>query len=464
MTLGSDIYTGQFRDSNKGNQPRITLSSKDTFLLKRSTKPLEKLQGFSWDPATREMFREQLLKLIKSCGCLFLLLNYRKENPETKNSGKPLPAKPRNDLFTPEPKRWAAEQHDVLPTTTSRTHAGFVTPRQSVSRFNVDDSQTGRTSTAGSRATGDPRGDAGKPHDNGRGDIPRVYLLPSATRGDRRATGPGGIRTRSARPAPSPLGRSLTQRQADAQAAQAQQEGASDDETEDIAPLSLPGDSMAGNAAPAQAGPGASPEVLNFLSTMQAKMDSSHEMFAEQLATTRKERDEDRATLAALRDQARKDGEARTATGCESWVAESQINFDIQELWVWYNEEDERTETEVENMWRLNFWQALTDALPAEMMARVDENDVRAVYARLIEFNQASAVEQVGALNNQLYAIKKGTQNMSQFLEGVYKIAARLQRLHAPPSVAHTKGLIRRALITDSRYKDAVSELDRNPS
>ena len=77
------------------------------------------------------------------------------------------------------------------------------------------------------------------------------YCL-SAIREDRRAAGSGGIRTRSARQAPSPLGRSLAQRQADAQAMQAQlqKEGLSDDETEDIAPPSLPASSRAGNAAP----------------------------------------------------------------------------------------------------------------------------------------------------------------------------------------------------------------------
>jgi hypothetical protein len=179
----------------------------------------------------------------------------------------------------------------------------------------------------------------------------------------------------------------------------------------------------------------------------------------------------DREQVESLLQQSERDATARTATGCESWVAEAQLARDIAESCYWCHPADGRRESRIEVSWRHAFWRALKRAMPYEMFGGVEDFDVKGVYVRLLSYNMQSAVDQISSLNASLTSLVKGTQPMERFLETIHNISAKLEVLKEPASEAQLKSIIRFNLIGDgagplnqARYKDVLSDLDRHPS
>ncbi len=75
-------------------------------------------------------------------------------------------------------------------------------------------------------------------------------------------------------------------------------------------------------------------------------------------------------------ERAHRSDEARTATGCELWIAERQLAADLLETVVWINQ-DGAPENQVQTSWRLADWSKLRATLPSEPIARVEDYHAR---------------------------------------------------------------------------------------
>ena len=203
--------------------------------------------------------------------------------------------------------------------------------------------------------------------------------------------------------------------------------------------------------------------LMSMMREMQSVASAAENRHASELRDLRQGMEHSQHTLENVLERAHRSDEARTATGCELWIAERQLAADLLESVVWYNR-DGSPESQVQTSWRLAYWSKLRTTLPNEIFARVQDYDVRDVYMRIIMFNAAPAIEQIEAINKLLADLVKGDKSMIDFLEVIYSNAEKLEVLDEPALENTIKNIIRRSLRLEDRYKLLLTELDRNPA
>ena len=130
------------------------------------------------------------------------------------------------------------------------------------------------------------------------------------------------------------------------------------------------------------------------------------------LAATRNDRRDDRKELKEIRKREKISNDARTATGCEDWVALAQLKHDMEDPYYWFNEKEDRAETATEVSWRIAYWTALNETCPRELFSHVEALDIRDVYLRMVAFNQNPSADQITSLNTELTTLKKEGMTM----------------------------------------------------
>jgi hypothetical protein len=448
LTPGTHYVPSGFGDGfalPHGAQTTSKLSTQDQLLMKISHSILTTdMPVFGWETTKRITFRETLLSIVKQTGCIFLLVNVSSLTASSWLAN----TQPGVALFTPR-----ASKRTALPAATPfRTQSYGAGGARAMASFPYATPAQGQT---GGMTVNAPRFDGGSTGKSVNG--ARFNVL--------------GIDPSFRQPASSISER--TEPTTESGSTEAKREDQSSSSTE---------------AAPAPAAPesndptGLLAHVRALMATQQAaatererqtaeRYDQQLQLAGDQMAAMRQDMSESQRDAQATEDRlnemlelSRKNNEARTATGCESWLALETLQRDIQDEHFWSDPNTHVLETQVQSSWRLAYWRMLKRVLPFELLSGVDDHDVRAVYLRIIAFNADASVVQIGALQDSLSAVTKGTKSMTLFLDDVLKIAEDLETLKAPASVDHLKQTIRKNLVKEPRYRDTVSELDRNPA
>ena len=389
----------QRSSDSSGRQNESKMSQSDVYLMKISKSILKDLSGWGWSPVERVVFRKRLLAMIKQCNCQFLL----KDTLVLLNSSDERPSAGRDAvLFTPQRNRRRNQGESIRNPSSSAQSEAF---------------QPDLFTPSGAR--GSVRRPAGRPA-QGVEQPPRNLHLEEEELGQR-----GQPLEDLARNIEEPAGQPLVDVEGD---------------EADV--------------------PSRAPTRVEAL--QQALLDTQNQ-FREALVAITSEQKAVQANYARLNSRVDDGFGHRNKAGCESWVAENQIIEDLRVDVTWFNPSQNRDESAAELAWRVAFWQALIRELPNTIFAQVEEHDVRAVYARLIMYNQQTSVKQISRLNARLGAMLKGTTPMTEYLEELYTLTKELEILDQPAPESQVMQVVRTSLEADVRYRPALEELNRNP-
>ena len=189
------------------------------------------------------------------------------------------------------------------------------------------------------------------------------------------------------------------------------------------------------------------------------------------LAEERAERQEQEAILVQMQEKLHSQTTAVVQSGAfygsqppEEWLLGDALVRDFEVTGNWYNVREGRPESRRETHLRMRIVVYLRKVLPKEFLFGVRENDVAAIYAKLVNMNTAPAELQRMEVRKKLANCEKGGRPLLPWLNELYDLFDQLEGLRVPATVQDLRSTFLWSLKDDKRYNEVVSDLMRNPN
>lgn len=147
----------------------------------------------------------------------------------------------------------------------------------------------------------------------------------------------------------------------------------------------------------------------------------------------------------------------------EEWLLGDALVRDFQVLGHWYNVQEQRPESRRETHLRMRIFIHLRKVLPHEFLFAVRENDVAAIYGKLVHLNTAPAELQRMDVRKKLAMCEKRGRPLLIWLDELYDLFDQLEGLRVPATVQDLRSTFLYSLKDDKRYSEVMTDLMRNP-
>ena len=147
----------------------------------------------------------------------------------------------------------------------------------------------------------------------------------------------------------------------------------------------------------------------------------------------------------------------------EEWIVEDSFQGAFTVTGVWYNVRDECAESQRQTHFRMKLFQCLKKLLPKEFTFGVRENDVAAIYKKLITLATQQADFQRMDVKRKLALCEKRNRPLLIWLQELYDLFDQLDGLRVPATVQDLRSTIMYSLNKDKRYSEVLRDIVRNP-
>ena len=148
-----------------------------------------------------------------------------------------------------------------------------------------------------------------------------------------------------------------------------------------------------------------------------------------------------------------------THLGAEDWIVDAKIEAAFTDTHLWWHVAAGRWEDEWETMLRARVYAYLKTKVPADMYKDGEENDIRFIYAHVVNLNMDGSDEQIVDMQKKVLTFNKNSRPMKIWLDEYSELIEELNQLRVPVEHTTVRTVILSSLKGDKRYKDVLKVL-----